>query len=159
MLNKRPPKYVIQANNGAAPQGAYSQGWRAGDFIFVTGTGPVDAATGKLAGDSIESQTEQVITNLESVLAADHATLADVVKVTVHLNDTALFARYNAVYARRFSRPYPVRTTVGSDLGHSPGMLIEADCIAYSPQKQSRQKSNARKSGAKKKTNKSRPAR
>ena len=139
-------KYVIQTDQGAAPQGAYSQGWRAGDFIFVTGTGPVDAKTGKLVGDTIEAQTEQVISNVESVLAADHATLADVVKVTVHLSDTALFARYNAVYARRFSAPYPVRTTVGSDLRQLPGMLIEVDCIAYAPQN----KSNARKSNPKK---------
>ena len=140
-------KYVIQTDRGAAPQGAYSQGWRAGDFIFVTGTGPVDAKTGKLAGDSIEQQTEQVISNMESVLAADHATLSDVIKVTVHLSDTALFARYNAVYARRFSAPYPVRTTVGSDLRQLPGMLIEADCIAYVPVK----KSNVRKSSQQKK--------
>jgi len=60
-----------------------------------------------------------------------------VIKVTVHLSDTALFARYNAVYARRFSQPYPVRTTVGSDLRQLPGMLIEADCIAYAPQRKS----------------------
>jgi 2-iminobutanoate/2-iminopropanoate deaminase len=145
-------KYVIQTTKGAAPQGAYSQGWRAGDFIFVTGTGPVDAATGKLAGDTIEAQTEQVIINMESVLAADHATLADVIKVTVHLSDTALFARYNVVYARRFSAPYPVRTTVGSDLRQLPGMLIEADCIAYAPQKKFR----SRKSSPQKKKSKQR---
>src|SRR5579859_1468656 len=102
--------------------------------------------SGKLAGDTIEAQTEQVITNMESVLAADHATLADVVKVTVHLSDTALFSRYNAVYARRFSAPYPVRTTVGSDLRQLPGMLIEADCVAYAPLRQS----SARKSRPKK---------
>jgi len=131
-------KYVIQTTKGAAPQGAYSQGWRAGDFIFVTGTGPVDANTGKLSGSSIEEQTELVISNMESVLAADGASLADVIKVTVHLSDPALFGRYNMVYARRFSRPYPVRTTVGSDLSSLLGMLIEADCIAYAPQKKSR---------------------
>jgi len=130
-------KYVIQTQRGAAPQGAYSQGWRAGDFIFVTGTGPVDK-TGELSGQSIEEQTELVISNMESVLAADHATLADVIKVTVHLSDPALFGRYNEVYARCFSRPYPVRTTVGSDLGSLPGMLIEADCIAYAPQTKSK---------------------
>jgi 2-iminobutanoate/2-iminopropanoate deaminase len=130
-------KYVIQTTKGAAPQGAYSQGWRAGDFIFVTGTGPVDANTGKLSGSSIEEQTELVISNMESVLAADGASLADVIKVTVHLSDPALFGRYNTVYAHRFSRPYPVRTTVGSDLSSLPGMLIEADCIAYVPQKES----------------------
>jgi 2-iminobutanoate/2-iminopropanoate deaminase len=153
-------KYVIQTDRGAAPQGAYSQGWRAGDFIFVTGTGAVDAKTGKLSGESIEEQTELVITNIESILAADHATLADVVKVTVHLSDPALFARYNAVYARRFSAPYPVRTTVGSDLRSLPGMLIEADCIAYAPQGGVAKKaSSKKKSSPKKKTHKSTRAR
>lgn len=129
------PKYVIQSKRGAPPQGAYSQGWRAGDFVFVTGTGPVDPVTGKLVGDTIEQQTEQTIDNLAAILGADGATLSDIVKMTVHLSDTSLFARYNQVYARRLSRPYPVRTTVGSDLGHSPGMLIEMDCVAYSVQK------------------------
>jgi len=143
-------KYVIQTTKGAAPQGAYSQGWRAGDLIFVTGTGPVDAKTGELSGETIEEQTELVISNMESVLAADHATLSDVVKVTVHLSDPALFGRYNAVYARRFKPPYPVRTTVGSDLRSLPGMLIEADCIAYAPQIQSK----ARKSTSKKRKSK-----
>jgi 2-iminobutanoate/2-iminopropanoate deaminase len=129
------PKYVIQSKRGAPPQGAYSQGWRAGDFVFVTGTGPVDPVSGKLVGDTIEQQTEQTINNLAAILGADGATLSDIVKMTVHLSDTSLFARYNQVYARRLSRPYPVRTTVGSDLGHSPGMLIEMDCVAYSVQK------------------------
>lgn len=124
-------KYMIQTKRGAPPAGAYSQGWRAGDFVFVTGTGPIDPETGKLVGDTIEQQTEQTISNISAILEADGVSLHDVVKVNVHLSDTGLFARYNAVYAQRFSRPYPVRTTVGSDLGHTPGMLIEIDCIAY----------------------------
>ena len=124
-------KYMIQTKRGAPPQGAYSQGWRAGDFVFVTGTGPIDPASGALVGDTIEQQTEQTIDNVAAILDADGVTLDDVVKVNVHLSDTGLFARYNAVYAKRFSRPYPVRTTVGSNLGHAPGMLIEIDCIAY----------------------------
>jgi 2-iminobutanoate/2-iminopropanoate deaminase len=123
-------KYEIRSKRGAPPQGAYSQGWRAGDFIFVTGTGPSNPATGNLVGDNIEQQTDQTIDNISAILEADGASLQDVVKVTVHLADTSLFARYNAVYARWFSKPYPVRTTVGSNLGHAPGMLIEIDCIA-----------------------------
>jgi 2-iminobutanoate/2-iminopropanoate deaminase len=138
-------KYVIQSKRGAPPRGAYSQGWRAGDFVFVTGTGPIDPVTGNLAGDTIEQQTEQTIDNLSAILEADGASLADVVQVTAHLADTSLFARYNAVYARRFSQPYPVRTTVGSDLGHAAGMLIEIDCIAYSPKKRGRLQHNSKK--------------
>jgi 2-iminobutanoate/2-iminopropanoate deaminase len=141
-------KYVIQSKRGAPPQGAYSQGWRAGDFIFVTGTGPIDPATGKLVGDTIEQQTDQTIDNMLSILDADGASLADVVKVTAHLSDTSLFPRYNAVYARRFSKPYPVRTTVGSDLGHSPGMLVELDCIAYAPARTSKKQSRKPKKKA-----------
>ena len=125
-------KYVIQTKRGVPPRGAYSQGWRAGDFIFVTGTGPIDPVSGELVGDDIERQTEQTINNILAILEADGASLNDVIKVNVHLSDTSLFARYNEVYSRRFSRPYPVRTTVGSDLGHIPGMLIEIDCVAYS---------------------------
>lgn len=124
-------KYEIQTKRGASPLGAYSQGWRAGDFIFVTGSGPIHPVTGKLVGDTIEQQTEQTIDNIATILEADGASLSDVVKVTVHLSDTSLFARYNEAYARKFSKPYPVRTTVGSDLKHAPGMLIEIDCIAY----------------------------
>jgi 2-iminobutanoate/2-iminopropanoate deaminase len=145
-------KYVIQSKRGAPPLGAYSQGWRAGDFIFVTGSGPIDPVSGKLVGDSIEQQTEQTITNLEAILEADGATLADVVKVSVHLHNPSLFPRYNAVYARRFSNPYPVRTTVGSNLGAMPGMLIEIDCIAYKPQ--ARKSAGKGRSGSRKRTRK-----
>ncbi len=144
-------KHVIQTTKGAPPQGAYSQGWRAGDFIFVTGTGPVDPVTGKLVGDDIERQTEQTIDNIVSILEAEGASLSDVVKVTVHLSTTSLFARYNAVYAKRFAKPYPVRTTVGSDLGHSPGMLIEIDCIAYLETKKARRSSGSKKKAKRRK--------
>jgi 2-iminobutanoate/2-iminopropanoate deaminase len=133
-------KQVIQTKRGAPPRGAYSQGWRAGDFIFVTGTGPIDPVTGELVGDNIEEQTEQTISNISAILEAAGASLGDVVKVNTHLSDLSLFAGYNTVYARRFPQPYPVRTTVGSDLGHTSGMLIEIDCIAYST-KQMRSKS------------------
>src|SRR5580693_1489406 len=139
-------RHVIHSKQGVPPQGAYSQGWRAGDFIFVTGTGPIDPGTGELVGSEIEPQTEQTINNILAILEAEGATLNDVVKVNVHLSDTGLFARYNAVYAKRFSRPYPVRTTVGSNLGHTPGMLIEIDCIAYSTGKKEKRRASRKRS-------------
>ena len=124
------PKHVIQTQNGAPPLGAYSQGWRAGDFIFVTGTGPI-GPDGKVVGDTIEEQTDQAIDNIAAILTSDGASLDDVVKVSVHLIDTNLFRRYNEVYKRRFKEPYPGRITVGSDLHQVPGMMIEIDAIAY----------------------------
>jgi len=123
-------KYVIQTDNGAPPLAAYSQGWRAGDFIFVTGTGPI-GPDGKVKGGTIEEQTEHAIDNLEAILRADGAALENVVKATVHLSDAKLFVRYNEVYRRRFRAPYPARMTAGSDLSMVPGLMILIDVIAY----------------------------
>jgi 2-iminobutanoate/2-iminopropanoate deaminase len=125
------PKQVIRTDEAGPPLGAYSQGFKAGDFVFVTGCGPIDPKTGKVSGESIEEQTEVVINNIEAILKAANASLDDVVKATVHLLDTGLFPRYNEVYARRFKEPRPARTTVGSNLHQVPGMLIEIDVIAY----------------------------
>lgn len=125
------PKRVIQTDNAGPPLGAYSQGFRAGDFVFVTGCGPIDPATASVTGETVAEQTEVAINNVEAILVAADATLADVVKATVHLLDETEFPQFNEVYARRFPEPRPVRTTVGSGLRQVPGMRVEIDVIAY----------------------------
>jgi len=122
------PKQQITTKAGAPPAGAYSQGLRVGDFIFVSGQGPLDPATGNVIGETIEEQTTRTIENIKAILAAGGATLADVVKVSAHLSDLSLFDRYNKVYAGYFPDPKPARTTVGSQL---KGILVEIDAIAY----------------------------
>ena len=121
-------KQKITTHSGASPIGAYSQGIRVGDFIFVSGQGPLDPTTGQIVGATIEEQTERVLENIKAILEARGATMADVVKVSAHLSDLALFERYNRVYATYFPDPKPTRTTVGSQL---LGILVEIDAIAY----------------------------
>jgi 2-iminobutanoate/2-iminopropanoate deaminase len=121
-------KHEIRTDEAAAPGGAYSQGLRAGDFVYVSGQGPIDPATGEIVGETIEEQTERTLENVKAILAAAGASMADVVKSTVHLSDLSLFPRYNEVYARYFPDPKPVRTTVGSDL---LGIMVEIDVVAY----------------------------
>ena len=121
-------KQQITTRSGASPVGAYSQGLRAGDFIFVSGQGPLDPETSQIVGITIEEQTARVLENIKAILAAGGATMADVVKVSAHLSDLSLFERYNKVYATYFPDPRPARTTVGS---HLPGILVEIDAIAY----------------------------
>ena len=122
------PKQQIRTTSGASPIGAYSQGLRVGDFLFVSGQGPLDPDTGKIVGETVEEQTGRVLENIRAILEAGGATMADVVKVTAHLSDLALFERYNKVYASYFPDPKPTRTTVGSQL---LGILVEIDAIAY----------------------------
>lgn len=122
------PKQQITTRTGASPIGAYSQGLRAGDFVFVSGQGPLDPTTGQIVGDTIEEQTTRVLENIKAILEAGGAGMADVVKVTAHLSDLENFERYNKVYATYFPDPKPTRTTVGSQL---LGILVEIDAIAY----------------------------
>jgi 2-iminobutanoate/2-iminopropanoate deaminase len=122
------PKQQITTRTGASPIGAYSQGIRAGDFIFVSGQGPLDPITGQIVGETVEEQTARVLQNIKAILEAGGASMADVVKVSAHLSDMALFERYNKVYATYFPDPKPARITVGSQL---LGILVEIDAIAY----------------------------
>jgi 2-iminobutanoate/2-iminopropanoate deaminase len=125
-------KQQITTHSGASPIGAYSQGIRVGDFIFVSGQGPLDPETGQVVGTTVEEQTARVLENIKAILAAGGATMADVVKVSAHLSDLSLFDRYNKVYATYFPDPKPARTTVGSQL---LGILVEIDAIAYDGEK------------------------
>src|SRR5690242_21134843 len=121
-------KQQITTKTGASPVGAYSQGLRVGDLIFVSGQGPLDPETGKVVGETIEEQTARTIENIKAILEAGGASLADVVKVSAHLTDLSTFERYNKVYASYFPDPKPARTTVGSQL---LGIMVEIDAIAY----------------------------
>ena len=123
-------KQQITTRSGASPVGPYSQGLRAGDFVFVSGQGPLDPATGQIVGENIEEQTTRVLENIKAILEAGGATMADVVKANAHLSDMTLFDRYNKVYVTYFPDPKPTRTTVGSQLPLK-GILIEIDVIAY----------------------------
>ena len=54
-------KTIIRTNASVQPQGAYSQGIRAGDFLFVAGHTPLDPATQQVVGNTIEEQTARVL--------------------------------------------------------------------------------------------------
>ena len=80
-----------------APRGPYSPAVRAGEFVFVSGQLPIDAASNKIASASVAEQTRQTIENLKTVLSAAGAGLADVVKCSVFLADIRDFAAMTEV--------------------------------------------------------------
>jgi 2-iminobutanoate/2-iminopropanoate deaminase len=83
-----------------------------GDLLFTSGQIPLVPETGKLAEGDIEAQANQVLNNLEAVLAAAGMDFSNVVKTTVFLTDLADFATVNAVYATRFPSAPPARSCV-----------------------------------------------
>lgn len=109
------------------PAGPYSQIAAVGGFVFTAGFGPQDPETGAVA-DDIDGQTRQVLRNVLAALAEHGLDDGDIVKATVHLHDPARdFTGFNAAYREVFSPPYPVRTTVGSQLAN---ILVEVDVVA-----------------------------
>ena len=117
----------FQADGAPAPGGSYSHGVIANGFLYTCGMGPIDPATGKVVEGDITVQTRQVLKNLEAILKTKGATFAQVVKVTTHLQELHRdFAGYDQAYREFFSAPFPVRTTVGSDLIN---ILVEIDFV------------------------------
>ncbi len=93
--------------------GPYSQAIRKGSFLFLSGQIPLDPATMTVTGTTAGEQAEQVMKNLEAVLAAAGSGFGDVVKTTIFLIDLEDFGAVNVVYAKRFEglEP-PARSTV-----------------------------------------------
>ncbi len=122
-------KRTIFSPNAPSPIGPYRQAVGVGAMVFCSGQIAIDPATGKLAGEDIETQTRQVLENIGAVLRAAGATYDDVVKTTIFLIDMNDFARVNAIYAQYFGRSMPARSTVA--VASLPlGAKVEIEAIA-----------------------------
>jgi len=117
--------------SAAAPTaaGPYSPALKVGDWLFLSGQGGFDPATGALLGATIEEQTQQTFRNISALLEAAGHDLGDVGSFLVHLSDLSLFCRFNTVYERHFDESRTLRTTVGASL--VAGMLVEVTVVAH----------------------------
>jgi 2-iminobutanoate/2-iminopropanoate deaminase len=121
---------IISTDKAPAAIGPYSQGVKAGGFIFFSGQIPLDPATGQAVTGDIAVQTEQVMQNLGAVLHAAGAGFESVVKSTIFLTDLADFGVVNEIYGRRFPAAAPARSTVEVK-GLPRGVNVEIEVIAW----------------------------
>jgi 2-iminobutanoate/2-iminopropanoate deaminase len=118
----------VRTDEAPRGTGAYSQAIRAGDFVFISGQGPLDPTTLEVLGTTVEEQTEVTLRNLEAIARAAGGSLSDVVKVSAFL-----FAGFDATYERIFDTlPRPARTTTGAELRN---ILVEIDAVLYLPER------------------------
>ena len=124
-------RHAVTTDLAPAALGPYSQAIVAGGFIFCSGAAGIDPATGAIP-PGIEAQTEQALQNLDAVLTAAGASLADLVKTTIFYADAADFEKLNAVYGRHMPDPPPARSAPANvRLPH--GLLVSIEAIALVP--------------------------
>ncbi len=123
-------KNIIATEKAPGAIGPYSQGVKAGNFVFVSGQLPIDPATGAFPSDCIKAQTEQSLKNVQAILEAQGLTMKNVVKTTVLLQNMGDFAAMNEVYGTFFTEECPARAAF--QVAKLPkDALVEIEAIAY----------------------------
>ena len=120
---------IIVTTEDAPKSMAFSQGVKAGGFVFVAGQGPFDPKTGEVVGATIQEQTAQCLKNIDAILQAAGSSLDKIVSATFILGDPNDFAGMNEEWLKWFPKEPPARQ--GAKLPIQPnGMKISIAVIA-----------------------------
>ena len=103
---------LVNTPKAPNPPGPFSHATVMDNWVFTSGMGGLDPATGEVVSDDVIEQSKQAIKNVEAILAGAGCTLQDVVKAVVYVCDMADYPRVNKVYEEAFAPNKPARTCV-----------------------------------------------
>ncbi len=122
-------KSIINTPNAPAPIGPYNQAILFHNTLYVSGQIALDPSSGELVSSDIQTETRQVMKNLEQVLKAADFTFGNVVKCSIFVKDMDQFAAINETYGSFFPVDPPARETV--EVSRLPkDVNLEISCIA-----------------------------
>jgi 2-iminobutanoate/2-iminopropanoate deaminase len=122
-------RQIVFTSKAAKPPATYSQAVKAAGLIFVSGTAPVNPATGTIDGTTIQQQTRQCLENIVAILEEAGSSLDKVVSVTVVLADEDDFPGMNEEWSKWFPSNPPARQ--GAKLPvRIPGLKVSIAAIA-----------------------------
>ena len=123
-----PIKHINVDGLGRLP--AFCHAVVAGGFIYVSGTLGTQGEALELVPGGTSPETTQTLRNIERILSACRASLADLVKINVFLADMTTFPQMNEAYLAVVGANPPARITVGrAEL--ALGAAVEMDAVAY----------------------------
>ena len=123
------PRQIVLSARAAKPPATYSQAVKAAGLVFVSGTAPVDPATGKIVGTTIQHQTAQCLANIRAILEEAGSSMDKVASMTVVLAEEEDFAGMNEEWLKWFPTDPPARQ--GAKLPvRVPGLKISIAAIA-----------------------------
>ena len=105
-------KELVSGDGVPKAIGPYSPALKVGNFLFLSGSIPLDPSSGQLVDGGIKEQTARVMENIKAQLAAAGAGFDNVARTTVFMVDLGEFTAMNEIYASYFTAPYPARSTV-----------------------------------------------
>ena len=120
-------KKVVYTKQAPEPIGPYSQGYIAGNTLYLSGQIAINPETSEFMAGTIEEQTERVMQNISALLNEAGYTFDDVVKTTCFIDNMQDFAKFNEIYAKYFTSK-PARSCVQAKL--PKGALCEVEIIA-----------------------------
>jgi enamine deaminase RidA (YjgF/YER057c/UK114 family) len=101
-----------------------------GDFVFISGQLPRDAAGNVVGVGDMEAQIAQVMKNLQTALASAGATLDDVVETTTYATDLDLYFKHVGRRLEFFGENLPTSTTIGVARLSHPDFMVEIKATA-----------------------------
>ncbi len=119
---------IITSSKAPAPIGPYNQAVIHNGLLYMSGQIAIDPATGNLVLDNIQTETHQVMRNLQAVLEAAGTNFNKAIKTTIFLSDMSLFTEVNEVYGGFFDGHYPARETVAVK-GLPKGVNVEISML------------------------------
>lgn len=105
-------KKIIITPDAPLPIGPYSQAVMIGNTLYISGQIPLDANSGQVLQDTIETETQKSMQNIGVILKAAGMDYSNIVKTTIFITDMNQFSRVNGVYATFFTEAFPARETV-----------------------------------------------
>lgn len=100
---------IITTQTAPAAPPSYSQAVKAAGLIFVSGTAPIDPATGQLVKGRVQVQVSQCLRNISAILEAAGSSLEKAVSATLIVADEDDFAGANEEWLKWFPSDPPAR--------------------------------------------------
>ena len=119
----------VETPHAPSPRGHYSQAVIANQLVFVSGILPIIPNTTREMPIGMEAQTEQALSNLESILLEAKSSLNHLVSVQVFIPDMTFWEVLNDVYAKWLKDHKPARTVIPCGT-LSGGALLEINAVA-----------------------------
>jgi 2-iminobutanoate/2-iminopropanoate deaminase len=123
-------KKVLKIKDIHDTWGIYSHAILANGFLFISGQVALDKEQKVVGKGDIETQTEQVMKNIDTILRTASATFNDIIKIRIHLTNLDDRVGFHKVRKKYFKENLPASTLVIVESLIDKDLLVEVESIA-----------------------------